>query len=224
MQLIIHRGTHEVGGTCVELFTEHARIIIDLVTRATDPRDQKKRHKNFSLHGKTVPELVREGILPHVSGLYWGLGDEKPVDAVLLSHSHQDHYGLFQYIRRDVPLYLGADAEPMLKAAEVFLGDRPGLYEKKVLLEDRSAPVEIGDMKVTPFPVDPSAYGAMAFLVEAEGKKVFYAGDFRGQGRKKSLLERFVGEPVSGVNVLLMEGTVTGRQDGGHADRRETRA
>ncbi len=53
----------------------------------------------------------------------------------------------------------------------------------------------------------------MAFLVEAEGKKIFYSGDFRGHGRKKALFEWIVSEQVPGVNALLMEGTMMGRQD-----------
>ena len=30
MQLIIHRGTHEVGGSCIELFDRETRILLDL--------------------------------------------------------------------------------------------------------------------------------------------------------------------------------------------------
>lgn len=211
MQLIIHRGTHEIGGTCVEISTAATRIIIDLGMPLTDPRDKTKQLKDFSLKGKTVSELSREGILPHVSGLYWGVGEEKPVDAVLLSHPHQDHYGLFKYIRKDIPIYLGKDADLMLKAAEIFQGDRIGSHEKKVLLEDRG-PVLVEDMRITPYLVDHSAYGALAFLVEAESKKIFYSGDFRGHGRRKGMFEWLVREPVPDLDVLLMEGTTMGRQ------------
>ncbi len=212
MKLIIHRGTHEIGGTCVEVATAATRIIIDLGMPLTDPRDKTKQLNDFSLKGKTVPELIREGLLPRISGLYWGLGEEKPVDAVLLSHPQQDHYGLFKYIREDIPIYLGKDADLMLKAAEIFQGDRIGRHEKKVLLEDR-VPVSVEDMRITPFLVDHSAYGAMAFLVEADDKKLFYSGDFRGYGRKSGMFEGLVREPVPDLDVLLMEGTLLGRKD-----------
>jgi ribonuclease J len=211
MNLIIHRGTHEIGGTCVEIATDETRIIIDLGMPLSDPRDKTKKLKDFSLTGKTVPQLIGEGILPRVSGLYWGVGKEKPVDAVLLSHPHQDHYGLFKYILKDIRIFLGEDTDKMLQAAEIFQGDRIGDHDDKVLLKDRE-PVTIGDIKVTPFLVDHSAYGAMAFLVEAEGKKIFYSGDFRGHGRKKSLFEKLLDDPPAGINVLMMEGTMMGRQ------------
>ena len=211
MNLIIHRGTHEIGGTCVEIATEETRIIIDLGMPLSDPRDKAKKLRDFSLIGKTVPQLIGDGVLPPVSGLYWGVEGEKPVDAVFLSHPHQDHYGLFKYVLKDVPVYLGGDTDKMLQAAEIFQGDRIGDHDEKVLLSDRES-VTIGDIKVTPFLVDHSAYGAMAFLVEGEGKKVFYSGDFRGHGRKKSLFEKLLSQPPSGVDVLMMEGTMMGRQ------------
>jgi ribonuclease J len=212
MKLVIHRGTHEIGGTCVEIATDETRIIIDLGMPLADPRDKKKKLNEFSLTGKTVPELIVGGILPRVSGLYRSVGEEKLINAVLLSHPHQDHYGFFKYIREDIRIYLGEDTDLMLQASEALLGDRFGRHEDKVLMRDRE-PVSIGDIKVTPFVTDHSGYGAMAFLVEAEGKKIFYSGDFRGHGRKKALFEQIVSEQISGVNALLMEGTMMGRQN-----------
>jgi len=211
VNLIIHRGSHEVGGTCVEIATGEARTIIDLGMPLADPRDKSKKLKSFSLTGKTIPDLIGMGILPKVSGLYWGLDDERPVDAVLLSHPHQDHYGLFPYVRRDIPVYLGEDTDKILQASEVFLGDKFGDHDKKILLRDRE-PVNVHGVSVTPFLVDHSAYGAMAFLIEAEGKKIFYSGDFRGHGRKRALFEKLIEKPPHDVDVLMMEGTMMGRQ------------
>ncbi len=213
MNLIIHRGTHEIGGTCVEIATDETRIIIDLGMPLSDPREPQKKLRDFTIKGKTVPELIDMKILPRVPGLYRSLGEERPmVDALLLSHPHPDHYGLIKYVREDIPLYMGKDTDLMLKAAEVFQGDRIGRHDKTVHLSDR-VPTDIKDIKITPYIVDHSAYGAMAFLVEADGKKVFYSGDFRGHGRKASLFEKLVADPPADVNVLLMEGTLMGRQN-----------
>lgn len=213
MNLIIHRGSHEIGGTCVEIATDETRIIIDLGMPLADPRDPQRKLRDFTLKGKTVPELIEAKILPRVPGLYRSLGEEKSiVDALLLSHPHPDHYGLIKYVREDIDLYMGEDTDLMLKAAEVFQGDRIGRHDKTIHLVDR-VPTDIKDIRITPYIVDHSAYGAMAFLIEAEGKKVFYSGDFRGHGRKAALFEKLVADPPAGVNVLLMEGTLMGRQN-----------
>ena len=72
-------------------------------------------------------------------------------------------------------------------------------------------PVEIGPFRVTPFLVDHSAFDAYSLLVEADGKRVFYSGDFRGHGRKRRLFEAMVARPPKDTDVLLMEGTTIGR-------------
>jgi len=61
--------------------------------------------------------------------------------------------------------------------------------------------------------MDHSGYGALAFLLEADGKKIFYSGDFRGHGRKRALFEKFLRSAPAGVDFLLMEGTMLGRTD-----------
>ncbi len=61
---------------------------------------------------------------------------------------------------------------------------------------------------ITAFPVDHSAFDSMAFLIEAEGKRILYSGDLRLHGRKpgmaKQLVEAAAKEPL---HVLVMEGT-----------------
>jgi len=55
--------------------------------------------------------------------------------------------------------------------------------------------------------------GIYAFLIEAEGKKVFYSGDFRAHGRKSILFDSFVNQPPRGIDMLLMEGTMLQRDN-----------
>src|SRR5438067_806829 len=100
MQLTIHRGTKEIGGSCVELATATTRIVLDigmpLVDAAREPFDQK------SITGKTTEQLIAEGILPKVPGLF---DDRSPPAAILLSHAHLDHVGLLPYSRPEIPVY-----------------------------------------------------------------------------------------------------------------------
>ena len=59
--------------------------------------------------------------------------------------------------------------------------------------------------------VDHSAYDAYSLLISAKGKRLFYSGDFRGHGRKAGLFQKFISNPPKDIDVLLMEGTVVGR-------------
>lgn len=69
---------------------------------------------------------------------------------------------------------------------------------------------------MTPFLVDHSAYDSYAVLIDADGRRLFYSGDFRGHGRKSRLLDKLIAEPPQDVDVMLMEGTCIGRDN---ADR-----
>lgn len=70
--------------------------------------------------------------------------------------------------------------------------------------------------------MDHSAYDSYAVLVEADGKRLFYSGDFRAHGRKACLVERLIADPPTGVDVLLMEGTTIGRPDADQGLPKET--
>jgi ribonuclease J len=73
-------------------------------------------------------------------------------------------------------------------------------------------PRRIGDFLVTAYLVDHSSYGSMAFLIEAEGKRIVYSGDLRLHGRKPGmaivLLKAIRKAPL---DLLIMEGTSLSR-------------
>ena len=188
MRVCIHRGTGEIGGTCIEVEAEGKRIALDVGL----PLD--------------APEDGHESLLPAVPGF------REPDDSllgVLISHPHQDHYGLARYVRPDVPIWIGKAAHNIMKAASAYVPD--GLaFENPRFISDRK-PLEIGPFRITPYLVDHSAFDAYALLVEADGKRVFYSGDFRAHGRKKALFEAMVNRPPGNLDVLLMEGTTIGR-------------
>ena len=94
-------------------------------------------------------------------------------------------------------------------------------FEDTICLRDQQ-PIILGPFTITPYLVDHSGYDAYALLVEAEGKRLFYSGDFRGHGRKASLFEKILQNPPSDIDVLLMEGTLIGREDGESTSQSES--
>ncbi|MCH7594465.1 MAG: MBL fold metallo-hydrolase, partial [Chloroflexi bacterium] len=210
MKLIVHRGTREIGGSCVEVRSgaSDARIVIDLgmpLVQADRSPFEWRRYEQMS-----VEDLLKEGVLPPVSGLY---AHETPtVQAVLISHAHQDHYGLLRFIHPEIPVYCSAGTRTLIEVSNIFLNTAVDVRQIKVLSMWKA--VNVGDFRVTPYLVDHSAPDAVAFVVEVGGRKLFYSGDFRGHGRKKVLLERMLNNPVSDVDCLLLEGTMLGRSEG----------
>ena len=207
MQLIIHRGTKEIGGSCVELKTANSRILIDfgmpLVT------GNKERFEIKSIEAKTAEELIQLNILPDIKGLY--KHQEKAVDAILISHSHLDHYGFLEHVNQDIPIYMSRGAKELIDITNIFVTKKSNLIDPMLIKHMR--PFQIKDFKITPYLVDHSAFDALAFLVEAEGKRVFYSGDFRGHGRKSVLFEKMLKDPPKALDCLLMEGSMIGRKD-----------
>ena len=91
MKLRIHRGTKQIGGTCIEIEAQGKRIALD-VGLPLDAADDEDAH---------------ESLLPAVPGFR---ERDDGLLGVLISHPHQDHYGLARYIRPQVPIHIGEHA------------------------------------------------------------------------------------------------------------------
>jgi ribonuclease J len=185
MRLTIHRGANQIGGSCVEIATDEKRIILDVGT----PLDAMDDEFSTPLN---VPGLFQEG---------------ERVDAILLSHSHLDHCGLLPVADPKIPVYLSKGADQALSVLRLFAGQNLlGKRRPKILIPGRKE--IIGDISVTPFAVDHSAPGCLAFLIETNDRTLLYSGDLRLHGRKPHLFDT-IQRAMKGkkIDVLLMEGT-----------------
>ncbi len=183
MQVCIHRGAHEVGGSCIEVEHAGSRLVLD-VGLPLDVGD------------------ADSALLPAVRGLKEG---DPSIVGLIISHGHPDHYGLVAEMHESVPRYLGEATQRILKEAAFFTGGGTQITARE-FLADRT-PIQIGPFTVTPYLVDHSAFDAYALLVEAGGRRLFYSGDLRAHGRKSALFERLLAEPPRDVGALLLEGT-----------------
>ncbi len=188
MKICIHRGAKEIGGSCVELESQGKRILIDLGL----PLDAENNDPKY---------------LPDITGLD---GKDSSFLGILISHPHQDHFGLLTHISQDIPVGMGSAARRILKAAAPFMPGKWAAPEKGWDYET-GVPFEVGPFTITPYLVDHSAYDAYALLIEADGKRLFYSGDFRAHGRKGKLFDRMLANPPENIDVLLLEGSSLGR-------------
>lgn len=205
MQITIYRGTHEIGGTLVELKSENSRILID----AGYPIFLNNQPIGDEVSSYSYDKLLEVGVLPHIKGLY--SCDKPGFDAVVISHAHIDHYGLLNYVHPSIQVYMSKGTRKIINISALFIQSIKapiGTYEF-----DMYKPFKIGDFRIMPFLMDHSAYDAAAFEISDKEKTIIYTGDFRGHGRKANCLDRFINKAKKGADALLIEGTIFGRQN-----------
>ncbi len=204
MNVIIHRGTRQIGGSCVEVRSGGDRILLDLGLPLTAPGKEGP-----PVFGQPVRALLTSGVLPHVDGLYES--DRSEVRAVAISHVHQDHMGLAQYAHPDIPVYATVGAWALTDSLSPFLPARAPIANRHTLPMNK--PQRFGALTVTAIPVDHSAPDAAALLVEGDGKRLLYTGDLRAHGRKGYMFGDLIHDLSGTIDTLLIEGTTIGRPD-----------
>ena len=209
MQLIIHRGTNEIGGSCVELISNNNSLIIDIGMPMVDQNRQELDQTIFIK--KPFTDLLKEGWLPNVEGLYRNTGRIK---GIMISHPHADHFGLLKFVDPSIPVYMGEPTGKIIRLNNIFLPQSITIPNQHYY-RNRD-PFKISHFKITPFLNDHSAFDSHHFLIEAEGKRIFYSGDFRSHGRKAALYQNFLKHPPKNIDYLILEGTQIGRKEPQH--------
>lgn len=194
MKLCIHRGTHQIGGIAAEISTASTRILIDM-------GDELSLDPNFV----SAPL--------HIPGVTDANGR---CDAVLFTHYHGDHTGQMLRIRPEIPLYAGALAKDIMRLSSAHSWKKDEALCKRIeTIRTFSAgvPFLIGDIQITPFSIDHSAADSYLFLIEADGKRVLYTGDFRLHGVRGETMDKILDRRIGKVDVVVTEGTTISRSE-----------
>ena len=189
MNIIIHRGTHQIGGSAIEISTASTRIILDFGNELS--LDEKYTPINLDIDG------VTKGILD--------------CDGIVISHYHMDHLGQLTSALPEIPLYMGElSKEIAIISAEYQDKD---LYLRLLGANTfrGGEAFTIGNIHIRPLVIDHSAVDSYMFVIEAEGKRVLYTGDFRMHGLRHHILEKLVNTYIGEVDVLITEGTSLSR-------------
>mgnify|MGYP000648566632 CR=1 FL=1 len=190
MNILIHRGADEIGGNCIEVEANGKSILLDL---------------GAPLSGN----LSGLDALPPVKGLTDGSNPN--LLAIVISHPHADHYGLVGFAHPSIPVYIGEEADKMLRAAMPFSSFGAAFPITKHYSHRK--PFHIGEFRITPYLADHSAFDSYSLLIEANGKRLFYSGDLRGHGWKVKAFESLLNNPPKDVDAMLLEGTTLGRNE-----------
>ena len=189
MNIIIHRGTHQIVGSAIEISTASTRIILDV-------------GNELSLDEKYIP------INLDVDGVTKGIPD---CDGIVISHYHMDHLGQLIAALPEIPLYMGMLSKEVAMISAEY-------QDKDLYLRLLGANTfrggeafTIGDIRIRPLVIDHSAADSYMFVIEAEGKRVLYTGDFRMHGLRHHVLDKLVNTYIGEVDILITEGTSLSR-------------
>ncbi len=181
MTVHIIRGQNQIGGNIIEVSTDTTHILLDIGM-----------------------ELEQDA--PTQEEVHALLGD-RTYDAVFISHYHGDHLGLAYYIDQSIPLYMGEASYRIVNASDEYKNVE-SIRPHDFLAHRR--PISVGNITVTPFLCDHSAFDSYMLYCEADGETVLYSGDFRSNGRKS--FDRLLHELPKNVDKLICEGTILSRE------------
>lgn len=185
--LMVHRATSEIGGNCIELTLDGHRLVLDAGSRLDA--------EGVAASGPAVPPT---------------LDLMAPIDGLVITHPHQDHYGLLRDLPPHWPVWSGAASEVLIRMTASLSG---AVVEQRFQTYRPHEAFAVGPFTITPYLTDHSAFDAHMLLVEVGGKRILYSGDFRRVGRKAALVDRLMTNPPPDVDVLLLEGTTLGRAE-----------
>ena len=215
----IHRGQHEIGGMCIEVAADDGtRVLLDLGMPLIAPDGGDFP---WGTPQRPTGELLAEGVLRNVPGVFPGDPTAPDVAAIILTHSHLDHFGLAHHAHPVIPVYGSAGTIAILEVGRVFFPDAALPHDLRRLPPDET--LRFGGLSVTAIPVDHAAPDSRALLVEADGQRLLYTGDLRAHGRTGFRFESMLkDERLHGVDWLLIEGTMLGSSGETHGLRSET--
>lgn len=208
MRFKIHRGAKEIGGNCVEIQARSGeRIFLDFGMPLSLPEEGDYSSRN--IRKKSWEDLVEKKYLPNVQELYHG--DSSNILGIFISHPHQDHYGFVDFVKREIPFYLGEHAKKLIDITSKFTGTQVTIKNYKCV-QDRTQ-IKLGSFEITPYTVDHSAFDAYAFLIKADNKTFFYSGDLRAHGRKKWAFPNLLRDLPKEIDAVMLETTMLGRKE-----------
>lgn len=201
--ITIYRGTHQIGGCVTEIQVGGSRIIIDF---------------GANLPGNKAVNVLSDEEIVHK--VFPADNSKAKCEAVLFTHYHGDHYGLYKKVPDGIPMYIGMTAKKILEIITEkldYINEEKGLPKIKKMEKYKIARWKkfADGLEVMPLVVDHSALDAYMFAIKTGGKKILFTGDFRDHGISsengtfQEMIKKYVGE----IDVLITEGTMLSRTE-----------
>ena len=233
--LTFYGGINEIGGNKILVKDGDTSVFLDF-------------GKSFSRWGMFFEEYLKPtssrgietfwqtGLLPDIEGIYRPdllefagakVHNEPSVDAVLLSHAHQDHASYISFLDDRIPVFCSEVTKAVVEAVQevgkreleteiMNYKPRPLLrkdYRKPPKLRDvrtvkGGGKVEVGSIEAHFLPVDHSIPGSCALFLHCSDATIVYSGDMRLHGTHGHLTQEFAEKAaLEKPDVFLCEGT-----------------
>lgn len=237
MDIKIHRGLEQIGGCITEISTATTRIFIDMgqnlpgvgePTTSDEDRqmvedifaqNRKEHEAVFYTHShedhiglfryvpEGVPQYIGEGakeimIAKNESIIEAILKVNKAIRFKLKTDDKPEENTTEEQAATRAPNHNGMLQR--LKAFNTWQRPKPHTAPR---------PIEVGDIRVTPFFCSHSAYDCYMLLIEADGKRIWHTGDFREHGYLGKGLMPTIRHYATDIDILITEGTMLGRTD-----------
>ncbi|MCQ2129267.1 MAG: MBL fold metallo-hydrolase [Bacteroidaceae bacterium] len=237
MNIKVHRGLEQIGGCITEISTDTSRVFIDFGQNlpgcgepATPEQDAKMveglfehdSHKEtavFYTHAHEdhvglfhyipdgIPQYIGEGGKAMLIAKYELIKRKDEIEFNVVSTLSQKNDSECQKV----------SAERLAKAIiadEERIGIIRGFHTwERTKPHAAPKPIQIGDIRITPFFNCHSIYDSYMFLIEADGKRIWHMGDYREHGYMGKGLLPTLKRYASDIDVLITEGTMLKRDD-----------
>jgi len=237
MDIKIHRGLEQIGGCITEISTATTRIFIDMgqnlpgVGEPTTAEVDRQMVEDIFAQNRKEHEAVfythshedHIGLFRYVpEGVPQFIGEGAKEIMIAKNESIIDTILKVNMINR---FKLKTDDKPEEKAAEEQAATRApnhnGMLQRlkgfntwqRTKPHTAPRPIEVGDIRVTPFFCSHSAYDCYMLLIEADGKRIWHTGDFREHGYLGKGLMPTIRHYATDIDILITEGTMLGRTD-----------
>ncbi|MFI3284044.1 MAG: hypothetical protein R3Y57_03060 [Erysipelotrichaceae bacterium] len=186
-EIKFYSGIHTIGGVCMSITYNKRRVILELGAAYNPSSDiydgvVKRRNNNY------IADSLRLNSIPHVEGLYPKkyLADdikllsyeEMPIETIaLVSHLHLDHMLFMGMVHDDIDIYLCDAAATIEKALSDTKDGCYNIRKKPFKNIEHMHPIQFGDIKITPYLIQPKSYKDWSFFVETPDLKLHYTGD-----------------------------------------------